>query len=1070
MRPWQGSQAGQTTAQDARGNATSHSYVRSPSYVTERRDSAGGASSTAQHSRKSTKPSLVLNQDAFRHANKQVQNGIDMGIHTGRRPTGVRLPTPPLSTVTQGSPFDVPPPKSGSRLNLLNPMSLLARRRTSQAVPQLRPESLVTKQGSDTYDFQIKGKYVHDFSAPRVKRNVSYESRLHSHGGQYANQQRNDSLPLPHIHDILDSPASPWSGGNHTPVFTENFDEEQYPAAGPHVRKTNDFSDLSVPKPPYAKDSARKINDSLDQTTEDLHSRRISYSNLPVSGTESQISGSQHDHSAQGTTSVSGDGGGNAMETSSTSAKSRKGRSRNVSSASMRENMPRHMKSTSSRFSFDMIGAAEQERVMEERHRQKALGKKTELAADFEEYDEEFDYDAMMEDDGLEERIPGVNADLEDDDFDENVYEEDIPGVNIDEIEAHNDRMYEEEIPEFEADEDDEPIEAKKDTPGFSGFVFQQSLASPLSPHDQDTVSTPRDLNGEVIGFAISQGAAKSVHSNGAPMISPLPFDSHATGSLGIEQSLQGLGLQGIELSSDAEAKEGVSSTKERGFPRPHSLDDDDLYFDDGIIGEQDADDAGDFDESVFDNVDTDRYGRPIRSLSSLPTLYSPPQLTADPSPSFAKGMGAGQKSGEDLRDVAASREALAPKPSVLMATNPLETMHTLTTDSLAAYQSALAEAANRAAAEGKFRRESTSSFGPPLVATDAKSPLNMENNAVAQNPLEEPFDAAYDLEDDFDYDDDMEDDAIIAAANAEALANDTDGFYGQEFNFYSAPAAKEAEFVNGGYFGGRGMDGLGRSKSGRIVVQEPNLTPITERSETSNRNSVMGFSMNRADIVSPGLAQLASMLREDYSEGDLSLDALMKLRRGAWGGSQASLHSSNAGSPRSPATFDGPNAHQNVWSPSTETQQPLHQRRNSGFKGVNIVSDSVGENKIRSGMEIGPPSEPNSQPPSPTYVRSNSALAIDRGPRSPRSPRSPGQISPTFGSSLSRRGSVDGHGREDRRGSFRKHRHTSSADSISYVKEEDPVNGERWILERRRTADSGEVEIGREVVSGGRI
>jgi hypothetical protein len=38
-------------------------------------------------------------------------------------------------------------------------------------------------------------------------------------------------------------------------------------------------------------------------------------------------------------------------------------------------------------------------------------------------------------------------------------------------------------------------------------------------------------------------------------------------------------------------------------------------------------------------------------------------------------------------------------------------------------------------------------------------------------------------------------------------------------------------------------------------------------------------------------------------------------------------------------------------------------------------------------------------------------------------------------------------------------------------MKEEDPVEGERWVLERRRTADSGEVEIlGREVVSGGRI
>jgi hypothetical protein len=49
-------------------------------------------------------------------------------------------------------------------------------------------------------------------------------------------------------------------------------------------------------------------------------------------------------------------------------------------------------------------------------------------------------------------------------------------------------------------------------------------------------------------------------------------------------------------------------------------------------------------------------------------------------------------------------------------------------------------------------------------------------------------------------------------------------------------------------------------------------------------------------------------------------------------------------------------------------------------------------------------------------------------------------------------------------------HRHKSSADSISYMKEED--SGEtRWVMERRRTADSGEIEVlGREVVEGGRI
>jgi hypothetical protein len=53
----------------------------------------------------------------------------------------------------------------------------------------------------------------------------------------------------------------------------------------------------------------------------------------------------------------------------------------------------------------------------------------------------------------------------------------------------------------------------------------------------------------------------------------------------------------------------------------------------------------------------------------------------------------------------------------------------------------------------------------------------------------------------------------------------------------------------------------------------------------------------------------------------------------------------------------------------------------------------------------------------------------------------------------------------------IRKHRYTGSAESISYLKEDDPVSGERWILERRRTGESGEIEfLGREVVSGGRI
>jgi hypothetical protein len=50
-------------------------------------------------------------------------------------------------------------------------------------------------------------------------------------------------------------------------------------------------------------------------------------------------------------------------------------------------------------------------------------------------------------------------------------------------------------------------------------------------------------------------------------------------------------------------------------------------------------------------------------------------------------------------------------------------------------------------------------------------------------------------------------------------------------------------------------------------------------------------------------------------------------------------------------------------------------------------------------------------------------------------------------------------------------HRHKGSADSISYIKEEESSGETRWVVERRRTAETGEVEIlGREVVEGGMI
>lgn len=1044
-------------------DANTHStHQRIPSFsANERPESAGKKGGQGYANSQYPRSPVGAGKDSMKSPGQQygAADHQNRSTQNGRRATGVRMQTPPPSQQNQVSTFDpVPPKTSKTRLNLLNPMSLLARRRTSQAVPQLLSESLVSKKGSDTYDFQIKGKFVHDFSAPRVKRNISYDSRLHDNGNQQ-HFERSPNLTVTELNVPDEASVSPWSGGNHTPVFTENFDEEQYPAAGPHVRKAGDLTDLTLPQPPYAKGS-RKPDDSISQPLSAEASHKLGSQTKPNdrksnSDTGPKVPPKEENNVSNEKRRISVDP--YSMRQIST-ASSNKSRPRNVSEVSNRESIPRHMKSVSSRFSFDMIGAAEQERLLEDRHRQKALEKKNDAVVDYDrddDFGDDFDYEAMMDDDGLEERIPGVNTELdeEEEDYNSGYYEEEIPGVN--------------------ADLDEDAEDTMIGDGHLGGFTFQQNLANPLSPYSPKTASTPRDPNGEVIGFAMSKDSPfvpAQFPGSSKPVLAPLAFDSFDSGTLGIEERLEGLGLQGINLQQSTSDQEQSPYEEEVEFPKVDGLDDDDLYFDDGIIGEADGGDAVEFDESVFDNIDTDQYGRPIR-LSSLPTLYNPPTLAVDLSSSINNLVESSIATEDSLLSpvIGTLPGNLAPQTSVNFHQNPLQQAQTLTQDSLAAYQSALAEAAYRAAAEGKFRRESVSTLQAALEEENVDSRGGIHTTAEDSNL--EAFSSSYDLEDDFDYDDAMEDDDFIAAANAEALANDSDGFYGQEFGFYSAPA-KGAEFINGGYFGPRGVEGISRSKSGRVVSLEPNLTPITERSEYSNRNSVMGLSMNRSDIISPGLAQIAGMMREGGYEGDLSLDALMKLRRGAWGGSQASLRSSNGNaSPRSAAVDGGSPVGPAPWSVTSPSQQPLHGRRNSGFTGASLVSDHspgylIGKGRRNStgmAMEIGPPQSPAaSLPASPTFNRSSSILNTEHGPSSPN-----GLPSPSSFSSMSRGGSNEGQNKSY----IRKHRYTGSSDSISYLKEEDPVTGERWILERRRTAESGEIEfLGREVVSGGRI
>ena len=109
------------------------------------------------------------------------------------------------------------PTKGKSRLSLRNPMSLLMRRRSGQVLDPLADESLVTQRSPsnmppmpDNYDPSIRGKIVHDFNAPRLNRNHSYNSALEGNEGQ---------------HD-LGRVSPPKIEKEHTPVFHEHFDDD----------------------------------------------------------------------------------------------------------------------------------------------------------------------------------------------------------------------------------------------------------------------------------------------------------------------------------------------------------------------------------------------------------------------------------------------------------------------------------------------------------------------------------------------------------------------------------------------------------------------------------------------------------------------------------------------------------------------------------------------------------------------------------------------------------------------------------------------------------------------------
>ncbi|KAL2265849.1 hypothetical protein VTJ83DRAFT_6949 [Remersonia thermophila] len=729
-----------------------------------------------------------------------------------------------------------PPERKKGLPFLKNPVSsLLSRRKASHPPPEAEP--------TPAYDPSIRGTRVHDFSAPRPKKPQPV----------VVTDPRAARLEPA---SRLEGPIEPAGTSQRSldPVITS--DGVAGAVAGAPEHQAADSAPIS--------ESSRPSSIQPDGAAGSLHASSSAASSATA------VVPLPHSSSVRSTASRQ---------------LSRVSRQGSVASA-----LPRHMKSTSSRFSFDMVGAAKQEKLLEERHRQRQQEKQEPAPVEQDprfaelDYDEDFDYDAMMDDDGLEEKIPGINAD----------YDEDL----------------------------DAELDPDNDQENFAGFVFQRSnpvsyLNSPLTPA---VVATPRDANGEVIGFALTKDATPDPSAPVSPMppmpagstpvpdTTSVPKESLVAGETEGQQSVR----QPSHQSPAAAAEIAGPSTSAQAVVN------DDIYFDDGLRDELDFEhDDAPFDESLFDIDDTDQFGRPIPG--AFAAAKERMQMQAAQKKSNQDSVITSSGSGQSGPAQSTGQTSLSADPPV--ANNPENPPDHPTSgvglpSQELAYQAALAEAAQKAAASGKFRRDSS----PESRLGDG-----------ADEPPERSYIDDYDDDDRFNnnFDDefDFDDEAIIAEANASALANDADGFYGQEFGFYSAPLPQPSaatsslrngggingeslfQYANGGYFGPANA-GLQRSTSGR-VCREPNLTPITERSEYSNRNSIMSFTLppalgsaggagserNSASLASPGLAQLA-MLPDDAD--NMSLSALMKLRSKAWGGSQASLVSSREGSPRS--------------------------------------------------------------------------------------------------------------------------------------------------------------------------
>ncbi|KAL8710389.1 MAG: hypothetical protein Q9220_004990 [cf. Caloplaca sp. 1 TL-2023] len=1001
-----------------------------------------------------------------KHTEARIQEQSDEGAQPARAP-----PPPPLKLSRASVSSNTQGRHGKAKFNLLNPMALLARRRSHQAVAEANTEKSQYKGAyppvlgiPDDFDPRIRGKVVHDFSAPRSGKNKP------SDRARGADKQREAIIynsrktsPNPSVSCADDD--SPSSGEReHTPQFREHFDDDFEPLKGERAKqKASAFMyqvSLSEPQPESKSSAlppfARYLPPDITTTANCIQKTsspppKKSLDIVPESSVPDPLA---TDKSLPST------------PPSSPPVKARSRASSTGDSSYQPAGLPKHFKSNASRFSFDLtgVGSAAQEKVLEEKHRQNernkarrsddlnstGAGKLARGADDEDREDYSDEYGDMDDDDGLEEKIPGINADAED------------PVITEVEQEAHGSNFA---------------------SPGKSSFHTDPSLASTgiTSPN------TPRDSLGQPPEIPMNKTA---FHLPSFPNLQPTGphsstiFHPSAGDPGGAAQPHPTIYTRSSMMRSARSVREN---------------DDDDLYFDDGMIEDLDMQENQVFDESIFDDDSSRVYGLPLRDQNDLlrraegsivqhhPSVLG---IKTNPAPESID-RGAGQSNDVD----AESRD------SVTQLNRDMRTSFSRVADlpSYTAYHDALALGINQAALNGKFlRRSSLNQIADTTSCDNTGSPPAHHDAEVsqAQGLL---IGGEIGNADDYEYDDVLADDSIIAAANAEALENDDEGFYGQEFGFFARASSSsgEAEYANGGYFGARGLEGIGRSHSGR--ANEPSLTPITERSEWSNRNSGISLAMHgyhphsAGAQSSAGLAQLADMMH--LEDDDMSLSALMKLRRGAWGGSNASLHSSSSGSPLTyvpavgfPAALpmqhsNSSNGNVHFSNSSPLTMQSDHNFASSSYSlaSSNGFASSSNEDSqpspasatiTFSTQQQALPVQQQSLPQSvPAFLPQQQQFLQQANPvLSPTAVNVHPKQSQRRSMSPVKRGSM-GPPLKPTKGHSRSGSNTS--ESVSYVLEpagEDGGQG-RWVLEKRRVDESGVVEVlGREVVEGGRI